>query len=144
MYERRVKKFLRVLTSKVVDLDQLRALAWSGIPAHAAEYRCKTWKLLLDYLPNDQEILTATLSRKREEYTDMVEHYFGSISYDNQQDLFKKREMSPYEIKSIKQIRIDVYRTQPEVKLFSTQPIQIMMIRILFTWTMRHPASGYV
>lgn len=74
----------------------------------------------------------------------MVEHYFGSVSYDNQQDLFKKREMSAYEVKSIKQIRIDVYRTQPEIKLFSTQPIQIMMIRILFTWTMRHPASGYV
>jgi TBC1 domain family member 2 len=30
------------------------------------------------------------------------------------------------------------------VKLFSAQSIQIMMIRILFTWTMRHPASGYV
>jgi hypothetical protein len=57
MFERRVKKFQRVLTSKVVDLDQLRSLAWNGIPAHAAEYRCKTWKLLLDYLPNDQEIL---------------------------------------------------------------------------------------
>ncbi|TNV87202.1 hypothetical protein FGO68_gene13070 [Halteria grandinella] len=144
MFERRVKKFDRVLQSKVVDLDQLRSLAWSGVPPHQAGYRCKTWKLLLDYLPNDQEILAETLSRKREEYTDMVEHYFGGISYDNQQDLFKKREMSPYEVKSIKQIRIDVYRTQPEVKLFSTQPIQIMMIRILFTWTMRHPASGYV
>lgn len=37
-----------------------------------------------------------------------------------------------------------MYRTQPDVKLFSSPQIQIMMIRILFTWSMRHPASGYV
>jgi hypothetical protein len=41
----------------------------------------------------------------------MIEHYFGGISYDSLQDLFKKREMSAYEVKSIKQIKIDVYRT---------------------------------
>jgi hypothetical protein len=35
-----------------------------------------------------------TLSRKREEYTDMVEHYFAKTSYESLQDLFKKREMS--------------------------------------------------
>ena len=64
-----------------------------------------------------------TISRKREEYTDMVEHYFGGIAYDNLQDLFKKREMSHYEQKSIKQIKIDVYRTQPDVKLFTTPQI---------------------
>ncbi len=44
----------------------------------------------------------------------------------------------------MKQIKIDVYRTQPETKLFSTTQVQIMMIRILFSWSMRHPASGYV
>lgn len=120
MFERKVTKFQKVLSQKVIDLEQLRALAWNGVPAHQASYRCKVWKLLLDYLPNDQEIQRETLIRKREEYTDMVEHYFGGISYDNQQDLFKKREMSQYEIKSIKQIKIDVYRTQPDIKMFSS------------------------
>lgn len=52
--------------------------------------------------------------------------------------------MNSYEQKSIKQIKIDVYRTQPEMKIFATSQIQIMMIHILFLWTMRHPASGYV
>lgn len=52
--------------------------------------------------------------------------------------------MNQYEQKSIKQIKIDVYRTQPETKIFATSQIQIMMIHILFLWTMRHPASGYV
>ncbi len=60
-----------------------------------------------------------TLSRKREEYTDMVEHYFGVVSIENVQDIISKKEMSTYEKKSIKQIKIDVYRTQPEVKIFS-------------------------
>jgi hypothetical protein len=54
-----------------------------------------TWKLLLDYLPNDSEIQTETLARKREEYSDMLEHYFQGASC--LQDLFKKREMSAYE-----------------------------------------------
>lgn len=52
--------------------------------------------------------------------------------------------MSAYEIKNFKQIKIDVHRTQPEVNLFASQPIQCMMIRILFVWSMRHPASAYV
>jgi TBC1 domain family member 2 len=44
----------------------------------------------------------------------------------------------------MKQIKIDVYRTQPEYRIFSSAQIQVMLIRILFSWTMRHPASGYV
>ena len=56
MYERKVKKFEKVLSQKVIELDQLRALSWNGCPVHSGEYRCITWKLLLDYIPNDQEI----------------------------------------------------------------------------------------
>lgn len=37
-----------------------------------------------------------------------------------------------------------MYRTQPELKLFASQAIQSMLIRLLFVWTIRHPASGYV
>ena len=36
-------KFNRLLRSPTVDLDQLRSLAWSGIPA---DLRAETWKLL--------------------------------------------------------------------------------------------------
>ena len=61
------------------------------------------------------------------------------------QDLANKIEdMSSYETLNFKQIKIDVYRTQPEVELFSSQQMQTMLIRILFAWTMRHPASAYV
>ncbi len=56
MYERKVRKFDKVLSQKVIDLEQLRALSWNGSPIHSAKYRCTVWKLLLDYIPNDQEI----------------------------------------------------------------------------------------
>lgn len=52
--------------------------------------------------------------------------------------------MSAYETKNFKQIKIDVYRTQPEVKLFASQVVQTMLIRLLFVWSMRNPASAYV
>ena len=104
MYERKCMKFDRLLSphSKIIELDQLRALAWNGCPQNTAGVRSLTWKLLLDYLPNDREIQHETMARKREEYTDMVEHYFGCIMFDSLQELFKKREMSQYEQKSIK------------------------------------------
>jgi hypothetical protein len=59
-------------------------------------------------------------------------------------DVKNTGEMSNYEKKQIKQILIDVYRTQPDLKLFSSTFLQVSMIRILYIWTMRHPASGYV
>lgn len=76
----------------------------------------------------------------------MVKHYFHTATpNDTVADLAMKVEgMSTYEIKNFKQVKIDVYRTQPEVKLFASQAIQTMMIRVLFVWSMRHPASAYV
>jgi hypothetical protein len=99
---------------------------------------------LLDYLPTDQEMQRETIGRKRDEYKDMVMHYFGKVQYLSVVEVKSVGEMSAYEKKSMKQIQIDVYRTQPDLKLFSTSYIQVMMIRILFIWSMRHPASGYV
>ena len=36
---------------------------------------------MLDYLPIDQEIREETIKRKREEYADMIVHYFGEINF---------------------------------------------------------------
>ena len=108
--------------------------------------RAKIWSLLSDYIPLDQEIKDDTLARKREEYINSITHYFGEQSLETTvQELNAKVEhMSQYEITNFKQIKIDVHRTQPEVKLFIMEAIQTMMIRILFIWSMRHPASAYV
>lgn len=72
----------------------------------------------------------------------MVEHYFGSdtlIAIEG-----AKPGMSAAEKKQMKQIKIDIYRTIPEVKIFAHPRIQTIMIRLLYIWSMRHPASGYV
>lgn len=52
--------------------------------------------------------------------------------------------MNQSEMNIYKQINVDIPRTMPEYKLFSYTKIRKMMMRILFVWSMRHPASGYV
>lgn len=52
--------------------------------------------------------------------------------------------MNDSEMKIYKQISVDVPRTMPEYKLFSFERIRKMMLRLLYVWSMRHPASGYV
>ncbi|KAJ8926920.1 hypothetical protein NQ314_020772 [Rhamnusium bicolor] len=42
------------------------------------------------------------------------------------------------------QINIDVPRMNPSIALFQQRTVQIMFERILFIWSIRHPASGYV
>ena len=71
-----------------------------GIP----HIRAKTWSLLSDYIPIDQEVVDATLVRKREEYIDLVKHYFGDAS---PQDTIEKlaariEDMSNYETTNFK------------------------------------------
>lgn len=54
------------------------------------------------------------------------------------------KNMNDYEMKMYKQISVDVPRTMPEYKIFSLTRIRKMMLRILYIWSIRHPASGYV
>ena len=95
----------------------------------------------------DQDLREDTLQRKREEYSDLVKHYFGrKPSNEETVEMLSQRveaDMSAYENKNFKQIKLDVFRTNP-IKLFSTSVLQTMMIRLLFVWSMRNPASGYV
>ena len=47
-------------------------------------------------------------------------------------------------VNSLPQISIDVPRMNPEIPLFQQRVVQECFERILFIWSMRHPASGYV
>jgi len=107
----------------MIVLDKLRTLSWSGVPSCVPHIRGTVWSLLSDYIPIDQEIKDDTVARKREEYIGMVRHYFEGATMDTTvQNLADKIEdMSSYETLNFKQIKIDVYRTQPEVELFSSQ-----------------------
>ncbi|RLM69473.1 hypothetical protein C2845_PM17G05980 [Panicum miliaceum] len=48
------------------------------------------------------------------------------------------------EIDMLSQIAVDCPRTAPDVTFFQNPQIQKSLERILYTWSIRHPASGYV
>ncbi|KAL4419572.1 hypothetical protein ABPG77_003598 [Micractinium sp. CCAP 211/92] len=133
MSEMRVSKFNRLLEEQVVDLEALRELAWSGIPAGL---RPTCWRLLLGYLPPNRERRTQILARKRREYRDMVPDYYDMAASGVDQ--------MGEELGALRQVAVDVPRTAPGVAFFHQPQIQKSLERILYIWGIRHPASGYV
>lgn len=69
----KMEKFSQLLQESDIDLEQLRKLSWSGIPA---AYRGTVWKLLLGYLPCNRSRREQTLARKRREYLEFVSKYY--------------------------------------------------------------------
>jgi len=127
----KLEKFKRLLSAPNINLDELRKLSWSGIPD---EVRPVAWRILLGYLPTNLDRREATLERKRKEYVDCVPQYFENAD----------TERDDYEKALLKQISIDVPRTNPSCSLFQNEIIQKSLIKILYVWAIRHPASGYV
>ncbi|KAK2777010.1 GTPase activating protein [Colletotrichum kahawae] len=133
----RINKFKRLLQASTIPLQDLRQLAWSGVPQ---EVRAMTWQLLLSYLPTNSERRVATLERKRKEYLDGVRQAFerGGTSAA---PTGKARGLDEA---VWHQISIDVPRTNPHIELYSYEATQRSLERILYLWAVRHPASGYV
>nr|GEU42166.1 hypothetical protein [Tanacetum cinerariifolium] len=127
----RLMKFTKVLGGTTVILDKLRELAWSGVPPYL---RPNVWRLLLGYAPPNSDRREGVLRRKRIEYFDCVAQYYD-IS-DN--------ERTDEEITMLRQIAVDCPRTVPDVTFFQQSGVQKSLERILYTWAIRHPASGYV
>lgn len=78
-----------------------------------------------------------TSKKKRQDYADTCEIY--DVLLEN-----PSKNMNDSEYKTYKQIAVDIPRTMPEYKLFSIERIRKIMLRLLYVWSMRHPASGYV
>ena len=131
---RKKERLYKTTHAPVVDVEDLRGQVWKGVSVEDPLTRSLAWKLLLDYYPQNQSIRDATVQRKREEYLELANGYFS---------INKKKEMSSYEESSLKQIILDVKRTGME-EMFQMNVIKDIMVRILFIWTIRHPASGYV
>lgn len=124
-------QFDKVLAADVINMVELRKLAWNGIP-HA--HRAQVWKLLLGYVPTNAARRAHTVARKRAEYRDAVAQH-----YDLNDDV---RTLSEQE--TLRQVLVDVPRTQPDIPLFRNDRIKRALSRLLYVWAMRHPASSYV
>lgn len=127
----RVMNFTKELSTPTVILERLRELAWSGIPHY---FRPTVWRLLLGYAPPNSDRREGILRRKRLEYTDCVAQYYDIPDTDRTDE----------EINMLRQIAVDCPRTVPEVSFFQQEEVQKSLERILYTWAIRHPASGYV
>ena len=123
----KLTKLKRILfDDEVTDLNQLRSLAWAGVPN---QVRPITWKLLLGYLPVIRAKREQVLERKRSEYQNLVEQYYNNRSSNDE---------------IWRQIHIDIPRMQPLISIFQQPLVQGIFERILYIWSIRHPASGYV
>ncbi|PVH33988.1 hypothetical protein PAHAL_8G115100 [Panicum hallii] len=112
----RIAKFTKELSRPAVILDKLRELAWSGAPPYM---RPNIWRLLLG---------------KRLEYVEYVSQYYDIPDSDRVDE----------EIDMLRQIAVDCPRTAPDVTFFQNPQIQKSLECILYTWSIRPPASGYV
>nr|AKF43341.1 Ypt/Rab-GAP domain of gyp1p superfamily protein [Pelargonium echinatum] len=127
----RVMKLTKELSGTTVILERLRELAWSGVPPNM---RPTTWRLLLGYAPPNSDRREGVLRRKRLEYLECVSQFYD----------LPDSERSDDEINMLRQIAVDCPRTVPDVTFFQQEQVQKSLERILYTWAIRHPASGYV
>lgn len=127
----RLAKFTKELSRPAVMLEKLRELSWSGIPPYM---RPNVWRLLLGYAPPNSDRREGVLARKRLEYLDCVSQYYD----------IPDNERSDDEISMLRQIAVDCPRTVPDVTFFQNPQVQKSLERVLYTWAIRHPASGYV
>ena len=145
----KINKFKKLLQTSSVNLTDLKALAWSGIPE---EVRAVTWQLLLSYLPTSSERRTSTLERKRKEYLEAVKHLEaaklaaekGSANGSSTTLGTPSARGRGLDEAVWHQIKIDVPRTNPHIELYSYETTKRSLERILYVWAVRHPASGYV
>ena len=129
----------------VVDVESLRALAWSGVPAC---FRVATWQTLLGYLPPNRERAPASLAAKQREYQLAVGQYFAGAAQGPSSGAgaasASAAARSDVDQALLRQVLVDVPRTSPEIALFRCDWVQRSLERVLYVWAMRHPASGYV
>jgi len=123
--------FVKLLSENDVDLNRLRAESWTCIPDVV---RGTVWKLLLGYLPTKSDRREMTLKRKRKEYFDGLPMYYGNTSADR----------SAEDEVMLGQILKDIPRMNSGIPLYHSEKVRKSFERILYIWSLRHPASSYV
>eukprot|EP00438_Fugacium_kawagutii_P006620 Skav225492 [mRNA] locus=scaffold1821:17851:18558:+ [translate_table: standard] len=96
--------------------------------------------MLLGYLPPVKDRQPSGLQKKREEYEELRRRHYLPVEAEAPSAPSIDVDASGI----LRQIRLDIPRTSPGLPIFSHQRIQQLLERILFIWSVRHPASGYV
>ena len=132
-----IKKIKQICSQDFILIEELRNICWNGIPIEESLIRAECWKILLGLYPLKKELKLSTIQRKKDEYMDMCSVYSNALSNPDE-------VMNEEELKTYRQIQKDIPRTMPESSLFQNEQVQFMLTRILYIWSLRHPASGYV
>jgi hypothetical protein len=132
-----IKKINQICSQDFILIEKLRNVCWNGIPTDESLIRAECWKILLGLYPLKKELKQSSFQRKKDEYIDMCEVYKNALSNPDE-------VMNDEELKTYRQIQKDIPRTMPESSLFQNDKVQFMLTRVLYIWSLRHPASGYV
>lgn len=125
-----LEKF-RMYFQSNIDLSNLCKLSWHGIPSM---FRPLVWKCIVGYLPHSNMTKHQSyLDRKRIEYFQLA----SSLG------IYPERKPG-FDPALYRQITIDIPRTSPELNLFKIPFVQTILERVLYCWSIRYPASGYV
>ena len=135
--QKTIKKIKEICSQDFISIEELRNICWKGIPSDDPLTRAECWKILLGLYPLKKELKVSIIKRKKDEYIDMCNLYSNALS--NPDEVMNEEELKIY-----RQIQKDNPRTMPESSLFQHEKIQFMLTRVLYIWSLRHPASGYV
>ena len=128
--QKREQQIVEILEQPVIDLERIRQIAWAGLPDI---HRAEIWRLFLDYEPVNKNLRQATLEHKRNDYFDCLERVYS----ESQRHLWTNAQKQ-----TVQQILRDLPRTK--IPILRNQKVQKLFERVLFVWSVRHPASGYV
>lgn len=134
---KRIKKLTSILSKEIIDKESLINFCWQGIPNENNKHRALCWKYLLGIYPLNTELKASIVKQKKEEYLLMCNDYSKALAEPD-------KVMNDQELADYRQILKDVPRTMPEYPMFQSEKIKFIMTRVLYIWSMRHPASGYV
>lgn len=134
---KRLKQIQSILSENMINIGKLSNICWNGIPPDNNKIRALCWKYLLGIYPTNKELQQSIVKKKKEEYILMCNDYSKALSDP-------EKVMNDQELGIYRQILKDVPRTMPEYPMFQSEKIKKMMTRLLYIWSMRHPASGYV
>lgn len=142
----RAEKFSKLLATPSVDLQALREMLWLGAPEDDPVMRAEAWQMLLGYLPPVRDRQAQGIAKKRGEYEELRRrHYrFPEENGDGTLSLGEGANEGDDAIRILRQIRVDLPRTSPGLPIFGHPRMQRLMERVLYIWSVRHPASGYV